>query len=109
MYYISPDNEYPRHIGDIQIEHPSYQMGDPVPAGWQLVADVAPPAREAGQVLEEGFPVEIDGVLSRNWIVREPTAEEMAVRTAPQTAKAKLLELGLNEYEIEALTRGLVR
>jgi hypothetical protein len=109
MYYISPDNEYPRHIGDIQIEHPGYKMGDPLPEGWTWVRDVPKPPQEDGKIIEELFPVEIDGKMSRNWNIREMTAEESERLNAPSTAKAKLVELGFTEFEIDALIRGMIR
>lgn len=108
MYYISPNNEYPRHMGDIQIEHPSWNLGDPLPSGWIQVEDAPIPTATASELVYEDFPVEKNGAFVRNWKIRPLTAEEIAVRNAPNTAKQKLLDLGLTEAEIRAITKGLV-
>lgn len=108
MYYISPDNEYPRHVGDVQLVKPSFEIGGELPAGWTLVADAPSPEKEEGKVVEEVFPTEVDGVMTRTWVVRDETAEEEARRLAPQTAKQKLLDLGLTEDEIFALSNRMV-
>lgn len=109
MNYISPENEYPRHIGDVQLASPGWSLGDPLPAGWTEVVLVERPAQEDGKVVYEDFPVELNGVMTQNWQIREMTAEEVERKNAPITAKQKLVALGLTEAEIEALTRGLVR
>lgn len=109
MLYISPDNQYPRHIGDIQLEHPDYQKGDPLPEGWRPVEEVRKPVVEGDFVAYEGLPEEVDGVLSQVWETRPMTEEEIARRDAPKTGKAKLKKLGLTDAEIEALAKGLVR
>lgn len=108
MQLINPQGEYPRHIGDLQLEHSNWQIGDPLPEGWVEVADATMPEPQADQIVYEDFPVEIDGVMTQNWQVRAMTAEEMERRDAPETAKAKLMALGLSEVEIEALVRGLI-
>jgi hypothetical protein len=107
MIYISPNNEYPRHIGDIQLEHPTYELGQELPEGWVQVEEASRPEVEQGQVAYEGSPVEIDGVMTQNWQVRNLTEEELERINAPQRAKEKLLALGLTEAEVVALSRGL--
>lgn len=109
MIYISPDNEYPRHIGDIQLTHPDFKEGDQIPDGWTHVAESAIPAVTDSELCYEDFPIEMDGVMTQNWIVRELTPDEYQMRHAPRTAKEKLMSLGLTEYEILALVSGLVR
>lgn len=107
MFLINPQNEYPRYIGDLQISHPAWKIGDPLPAGWLEVADAEPPITTNNEVWEEQFPTEIEGVLKRNFIVRPLTAEEIEQKNAPETAQTKLAELGFNQYEIRFITRGL--
>jgi hypothetical protein len=34
MYLINPNNEYPRHIGDLLAEHPDWTETEPLPDGW---------------------------------------------------------------------------
>lgn len=107
MQFINPDNEYPRYIGDLKLEHPDFNDSDELPQGWISVQDVELPEKNKDEVIEEGFPIEKDGQFFRNWIVRPMTKEEIERRDAPKLAKQKLLDLGLTEVEIAALLRGL--
>ena len=109
MTYISPQNEYPRHPGDIQIASPEWETGMPLPSGWIEVTPVTPPTPSSSQVLEELFPIQENGVWRQNWQLRDLTEEELATRNAPITARQKLKDLaGLTDVEIDALSRGLV-
>lgn len=107
--YISPANEYPRFIGDIWLTHPDFKFGDELPEGWKLVTAVDYPEHTEDETVEEQAPKLVDGVLTQNFVIRPLTAEELERRDAPKTAKAKLVALGLTEFEIEALLSGLVR
>lgn len=53
MLFINPQNEYPRFYGDLQIEHPDWEPGAPIPEGWQLVAYTEPPQVGENETLEE--------------------------------------------------------
>jgi hypothetical protein len=109
MIFINSSGEYPRHIGDLQLEHSSWQPGDDIPEDWKQVFETEPPT-DIGteEVFYEAHPVEIDGVWYQNWQVRQITEEELIFRNAPQTAKEKLNALGLNDAEIRAISKGLV-
>ena len=107
MIYINPQGEYPRHIGDIQLEHPKFKEGDALPEGWVKVAEAQRPTVGTDQIAYEGEPEEVDGVMTQNWVVRDMTQEEIDRREAPKRAKEKLIALGLTEPEVEALVRGL--
>ena len=109
MLYINPENEYPRHIGDIQLSKKGFKQGDTLPTGWVKVEESGRPTAGTNQVTVEGFPEDIDGVMTQSWIVRNLTEEELERRDAPANAKAKLIALGLTEVEVSALVRGLVR
>lgn len=109
MLYISPDNQYPRHYGDIMLHTPGWKFGDQLPEGWVQVAEAERPTAGADEIVYEDFPTEVKGVMIQNWQTRPMTAKEIERRDAPETAKAKLVALGLTEFEIEALTRGLIR
>jgi len=82
--------EYPRHEGDIRIEHPEIsesQTGDtfPCPSTYALVVPTTAPAfDEATQIAQEQAPVQVDGVWTQQWLVRSLTAQEL---------EAKALEL----------------
>lgn len=107
MMYINPDGEYPRFPGDIQIDNPNWKIGDELPNGWVEVKAVDAPTASTNEVIFEDFPVEVNGVMTQNWQVRDMTAEEIERRDAPKRAKEKLIALGLTESEVEALVRGL--
>lgn len=109
MQYISPENQYPRHYGDIQLAAKGWKLGDKLPEGWHKVEETTMPKPGTDQLVIEAAPKEIKGVWTQQWTVRDMTAEELERRDAPANAKAKLIALGLTEIEVEALVRGLVR
>ena len=109
MIYINPENEYPRHIGDIHLISPNFVEGNPLPVGWKAVTETTRPIPGKDKLSVEAFPVEVDGVMTQSWTVRKMTADELARRDAPANARAKLIELGLTELEVNALVAGLVR
>lgn len=109
MLYINPSGEYPRHVGDIQLEHPGWELGQPLPSGWRQVASVDAPIIQVGEILEELQPREVDGVISQVWSVRPMTEEELAERNAPIIARQKLKDAtGLTDYEIDLLIRSVL-
>lgn len=108
MLYINPNNEYPRHVGDIQIENPEWNYGDPLPSGWLEVVPSEAPIVVDGKVLVEMSPEQVDGVWSQVWALRDLTEEELAFKNAPTTARQKLRTVvGLTDIEIDSLIRGL--
>lgn len=109
MLYINPQNEYPRHIGDIQAENPGWEPEFGLPEGWILVQPTDPPTLDGDQVLQELPPQKINGVWTQVWTARDLTEQELEIRNAPITARQKLKEIaGLTDAEITALSRGLV-
>jgi hypothetical protein len=109
MIYINAEGEYPRHIGDVQLVKRGWVEGDTLPAGWRAVVETEQPAAGKDQLTYDSGPVDVDGVLSQGWSVRDLTAEELDRRNAPANAKARLVELGFTDAEIAALVSGLVR
>lgn len=109
MIYLSPNNEYPRHYGDIMLAHPGWELGDELPEGWSLVAETEPPFFGENEVLEEVMPVNIDGVLTQTFSVRPMTEKELEQKNAPAKARQKLVDLGFTDLEIDALLLGIVR
>lgn len=77
--YINPNQEYPRHIGDILLDHPDFD-GINLPEGWKPVAYSQRPTVEDYQVVLEVFPELIDGQYVQAWYVRDLTVEEMAAK-----------------------------
>jgi hypothetical protein len=109
MLYINAENEYPRHIGDIHLISPNFVEGNTLPVGWQKVEETTRPIPGKDKLSVEAFPTEVDGIMKQTWTVRKLTANELARRDAPANARAKLIELGLTELEVNALVAGLVR
>lgn len=110
MLFINPDNEYPRHIGDLQLAHPGWEEGQPLPDGWRQVEYATElPEVEEDEVIYELSPTMVGGKLTQVFAVRPMTAEELERKNAPKRAKEKLMQLGLTEAEVQALVRGLVR
>jgi hypothetical protein len=107
--YISPDEQYPLYYGDVERENPGWHLGDPLPAGWSEILEVAPPETLKDQVLEQLAPANIDGVWTQQWNVRDMTPEEIETRDAPLTARQKLIDLGLTEKEVSAIFQGFLR
>jgi hypothetical protein len=109
MIYVNAQGEYPRHIGDVQLAKKGWATGDALPTGWQSVVETERPTPGVDQLTYDSGPVDVDGVLSQGWTVRDLTTEELARRDAPANARARLVELGFTELEIAALISGLVR
>ena len=106
MLLINSQGEYPRYIGDLQLEYPDYQEGDALPEGWHQVEETTTPQlTEPDTIIYEGTPVETDGAFKQTWVIRTMTAEEIERRDAPITLRAKLTALGLTEAEIQVLRR----
>jgi hypothetical protein len=80
--------EYPRHEGDIRLEYPEItedQTGAtfPCPDTYALVIPVqTPECNHDTQCAEELPPVQIAGVWTQQFWVRDMTAEELAERAA---------------------------
>lgn len=78
MIFINPQNEYPRYIGDLQIEHEDWQEGDALPEGWSLVEPTEPPVvNYATETAYEKQPVKRNGKFYQVWDKRDFTDEEL--------------------------------
>jgi hypothetical protein len=109
MLYINAENEYPRHIGDVQLVLPGFKDGDTLPKGWVSVKESQTPIAGLNQAVSEVAPADVEGVMTQQWLLRDLSKTEIDKRNAPATAKEKLIALGLTEAEVQALARGLVR
>lgn len=80
--------EYPRHEGDIRIEHPEIREDQtwpnfPCPDTYALVTPVQIPSyNEETQCAEEIAPVQIEGMWTQQFLVRDLTTEELEARAA---------------------------
>jgi hypothetical protein len=79
MLLINPQNEYPRYIGDLQLEHEDWQEGDVLPEGWSEVEMVEPPAYDyLTEIAFELPPVKKNGKFTQVWDKRLLTEEELS-------------------------------
>jgi hypothetical protein len=80
--------EYPRHEGDIRIEHPDIREDQtwpnfPCPDTHALVTPIEFPSyNEETQCVEEIAPVQIEDVWTQQFLMRDLTAEELEARAA---------------------------
>lgn len=82
MAYIKlTTNEYPRHEGDIRLEHPETPTIFECPPTYAPVAYIDPPAfDEETQVAYELPPEQDANGWHMVWAVRDLTPEEIAIR-----------------------------
>lgn len=78
--------EYPVYEGDIRLRYNNVSFPTPFqpPEGYERVADVAPPSPTHTQNVSEGTPALVDGVWTRQWVVTDASADEIAARTDAQ-------------------------
>ena len=78
--------EYPRHEGDIRLEHPEIREDQtwpnfPCPDTYALVEWIDPPTIDGTtQIVELQQPIQENGVWKMIWAVRDMTAEELDAR-----------------------------
>ena len=75
MIYTNAEGEYPLHIGDVQLVKKGWSEGDALPTGWQAVVETERPVAGTDQVAYDSGPIDVDGVLSQGWTVRDLTAQ----------------------------------
>jgi hypothetical protein len=97
--YISPNKEYPRHIGDVQIAHPDYKEGQPLPEGWEQVEESPIPTAPQGKVVYEVFPVKVDGVWRQQFAIRDTTDDEVVFLQLEQIRRKVATRQPLTEEE----------
>jgi hypothetical protein len=78
MIFINPENEYPRFIGDLQLEHEDWQIGDALPEGWvEVLPSELPEHDSATETIEELAPVKRNGKFYQAFQKRNRTTEEL--------------------------------
>lgn len=61
MYFIDPEGNYPRHVGDLQLQHPEWSVdNDKLPEGWIEVTEGILPEIPKGFALIELQPKKIN-------------------------------------------------
>ena len=78
--------EYPVYEGDIRLRYANVSFPTPFvpPEDYEPVADATPPAYDYRKNVMEGTPTLIDGVWTRQRVVADATADEIAQRTEAQ-------------------------
>jgi hypothetical protein len=89
--------EYPRHEGDIRLEHPEIlesQTGDtfPCPDTYQLVQWVDMPTITEYQQAYEIAPIQQNGVWIMRWEVRDLTLQEIEFIQTTKTSNPVTVE-----------------
>ena len=76
--------EYPRHEGDIRLEHPEITDEEthpnfPCPDTYAKVEWVDPPSfNKDTQIAYEDAPIQVDGVWKMQWLVKDYTTQELS-------------------------------
>lgn len=83
--------EYPVYEGDIKLRFPNTSFTTPFvpPDGYEAVADVLQPVIDHTQVITEGTPEYINGVLTRVWVVSDASPEVLAARTEAEAKQVR--------------------
>lgn len=102
MLFINGSN-YPRYIGDLQIDYPSWTEGDTLPDGWSLVQEIDQPLPEPGKKVVEEYPKLYRGKYKQNWIQVDLSAEEKSIIDQRLAATELMSRLDLSEADILAI------
>lgn len=109
FFYNTRTKTFPIYYGDVMTEYPEWDQDFDNPPSADLVwVQDAEVEIKADKIIEDAEPKQVNGVWTRQFKYRDLTADELARKNAPATAKAKLEALGLTAIEIEVLTRGLL-
>lgn len=78
MLLIDAFGNYPRYIGDLQLAHPEWQEGEPLPSGWREVEETPAPDRPGrGAGISFGVPQYINGKFVQTWKITKLTPEQI--------------------------------
>jgi hypothetical protein len=86
IYLNTKTNEYPRHVGDLELL--GWKLGDSLPENWVEVEYTEPPAVEEGQTCDQLAPTQDeDGIWRIHW------SEVRPLNSAELALKEKMLRL----------------
>jgi hypothetical protein len=94
--FIYKETEYPRFIGDIQLMHPNWQEGQPLPKDWAEVIQEELPEVAEGNVIEQLAVVKEGGVWVQKWATRPLTEAELEANSTRSRAVAELQAKGMS-------------
>jgi len=77
--FISPNNEYPRYVGDILIDYPDFD-GVNLPTGWVAIQETERPPVQENEIVYEISPKLTNGLYKQSWAIRAVTEEEIEKR-----------------------------
>ena len=99
-YINTVTGDYPRYIGDIQLEHPNHKEGDVLPGDWAEVTETDPPAVSENQYAKLTNPELVNDKYIMKWEIITLTAEEIEQQKV-NTIKYKLAIANLTASEIQ--------
>lgn len=95
--------EYPRYYGDIQLEYPDWNLGDPLPEDWAEVEPTPLPELGPTQIVEDTFAEKINGKWKQGWIVKTFSQEEFDQREKQNALNRVYFALGLPEETLTSI------
>jgi hypothetical protein len=73
--------EYPRYQGDICLEYPEISDEFVCPNTYALVQESQPlNFNEETETVEQGTPIQINGIWTQTWFLRDLTSEELEAK-----------------------------
>jgi hypothetical protein len=74
--FIDANGNYPRHIGDLLLEHPEWDFSQGLPEGWVAVKETAAPVKQGYFRVKEIAPQIIGDEYVQSWEIVEQSEEE---------------------------------
>lgn len=102
MLLINGSN-YPRYIGDLQIENPAWVEGDVLPDGWSVVEEIDQPIPDAGKKVVEGTPKLYRGKYKQVWDQIDVSVEEQDIINQKILATELIEKLNISEQDLLAI------
>jgi hypothetical protein len=90
LYKNTLANEFPLYLGDIQLEHPSFQVGDELPEGWVEVVALPFPQLGGNEQLVGTYAELDNGIYYQRYEVSTFTADEINYRSRLDSKIAEL-------------------
>jgi hypothetical protein len=94
IYFNTERNEYPRYIGDIQLEHPNFNEGDTLPQGWVFLEETDSPLVGENQYTKLTTPKYENDSYHMSWEIITLTDEEI------KTVKINDLKFKMNNSNL---------
>lgn len=102
MLLINGEN-YPRYMGDLQVQYPDWSEGDALPDGWSEVQELEQPLAESGKKVVEVFPTIYRGRYKQAWSQVDLSTEEQSLINQRLIAAELIARLDISEEELLAI------